>query len=151
MRVLLQRIGKCGVGRDVGCAADSPGPKFRWSVVASEGPCFQVSRGAEQCDLAAFELEGHVLQRDEMLAGLGAGIVEIVDCCGACVHASADRGDTLESYFVFEFGHVAGGLQLSERALQAESLFRDLVAGGFGLLLSFLRVSVGHLGVGSLR
>src|SRR3984893_14719570 len=68
MRVLLQRIGKCGVGRDVCCAAESPRPKFRWLVVASEGPFFQVSRGAEECDLASLQLEGYVLQRDEMLA-----------------------------------------------------------------------------------
>ena len=113
MRVLLQRIGKCGVGRDLGWAVESPRLKFRWSVVASEGPVFQVSRGAEECDLASLQLEGYVLQRDEMLAGLGAGIVEIVERGGACVHASPDRGDTLQSYFVFEFGHVAGGLQLS--------------------------------------
>src|ERR1700682_5515200 len=113
MRVLLQRIGKCGVGRDVGCAAEAPRPKFRWLVVASEGPFFQVSSGAEECDLASLQLEGYVLQRDEMLAGLGGGIVEIVYHGGAYVHASPDRGDTLQSYFVFEFGHVAGGLQLS--------------------------------------
>ncbi len=87
--------------------------------------------------MAAFEFEGDVLQGDEAFAGLGAGVIEIVQVGGGGLHASLDGFDVFLSDLILEFGDVAGGLHLSDGALQTQGFFGDLVAGGFGLFCSF--------------
>ena len=46
--------------------------------LVAHGPFFQIAGGAEESDLAAFELEDHVFEGDGAFAGLGACVVEIV-------------------------------------------------------------------------
>ena len=49
----------------------------------AERPLLQISGGSQDAELAAFEFEGDVLQRDEPLAGLRPGVVKIVQSGGA--------------------------------------------------------------------
>ena len=56
---------------------------------------------------------------------------------GGGLHAGANGFDITLGDLVFEFGHVAGVLQLGDRALEAQGFFRNLVAGCFGLLGGF--------------
>ena len=49
------------------------------SRLLAHGPFFQVAGGAEESDLAALEFEDYVFEGDGAFAGLGAGVIEIVE------------------------------------------------------------------------
>ena len=88
-------------------------------LVRAQGPVLQVSGGTEEAELAAFEFEGDVLQSDEAFAGLGVGVVEIVQRGRAGIHASLDGGEILLGNFVFKLGDFVRGLHLRDGTLQA--------------------------------
>ena len=56
-------------------------------------PTFEVAGGAKQRHLGAFQFEGYVLQGDEAFAGLGLGVIQVVEVGGGGVHAGADGFD----------------------------------------------------------
>ena len=53
--------------------------------------------------------------------------------------------------FVFELSDISRGLHLRHRALQAQSLLRNLILGRFRLLLRLKSVGIGGLGPRTLR
>src|ERR1700691_4209459 len=73
-------------------------------LMSAQGPVLEVSGGAEEAELAAFEFEGDVLESDEALAGLRVGVVEIVQRGRAGIHASLDGGEILFGNFIFQLG-----------------------------------------------